>query len=132
MRAKEFLWKARGVEEEIRFLKESEREAWDRATKITPNYDGDGSSASKDPHKLDILMTYIDTLVKLEEQLAEARQEVLMKIYRLPNRNERLVLKSYYIDFKTWEKTAVDLNFSYRQVIRIHAKALKHIEEMLS
>lgn len=132
MKAKEFLWKARGVEYEIRSLKESEREAWERVTNITPNYDGDGSTSTKDPHKFDFLMTYIDTLLKLEEQLAEARQEVLMKIYRLPNRNERLVLKSYYIDFKTWERTACDLHFSYRQVIRIHAKALKHIEELLS
>ena len=132
MRAKEFLLQARGVEYEIRSLKESEREAWDRATNITPNYDGDGSTSTKDPHKFDFLMDYIDTLVKLEAQLAQKRDEVLMKIYRLHNRNERLVLKSYYIDFKTWERTACDLHFSYRQVIRIHAKALKHIEELLS
>ena len=132
MRAKEFLWQARGVEYEIRSLKESEREAWDRVTNITPNYDGDGSTGTKDPHKIDLILAYIDKLVALENQLAEAREEVLLKIYRLQNRNERLVLKSYYIDFKTWERTACDLHFSYRQVMRIHARALKHIEELLT
>ena len=132
MRAKEFLWQARGVEEEIQSLKESEREAWDRVTNITPNYDGDGSTGTKDLHKLDLILAYIDKLVALENQLAEAREEVLLKIYRLQNRNERRVLKSYYIDFKTWERTACDLHFSYRQVMRIHARALKHIEELLT
>lgn len=132
MRAKDFLYRARGVEYEIRALKESEREAWDRATRITQNYDGDGATATKDPHKFDFIMEYIDTLVKLEAQLSAIRQEVVDTIYRLPNRNERLVLKAYYVDFKTWERTACDLHFSYRQVMRIHAKALKHIEEFLT
>lgn len=131
MRAREFLWQARGVEYEIRSLKESEQEAWDRVTHITQSYDGDGAQSTKDPHKFDFLMEYIDKLIDLESQLFRAREEVLLKIYRLKNRNERLVLKSYYVDFKNWEKTAVDLNLSYRQVIRIHAKALKHIEELL-
>ena len=131
MKAKDFLWQARGVEYEIRSLKESEREAWDRATHITQNYEGDGAQSTKDPHKFDFLMSYIDQLILLENNLSQAREEVLMKIYRLKNRNERMVLKAYYIDFKTWERTAVDLHFSYRQVIRIHARALKHIEEIL-
>mgnify|MGYP003304111410 CR=1 FL=1 len=64
--------------------------------------------------------------------IAQTREEVLLKIYRLKNRNERLVLKAYYIDFKKWERISLDMNFSYRQVIRIHARALKHIEELLN
>ena len=131
MRAKEFLLQARGIDAEIRSLKESEREAWERVTNITPNYDGNMISGSKDPHKFDFLMDYIDKLVALECQLAQTREEVLLKIYRLKNRNERLVLKTYYIDFKKWERISLDMNFSYRQVIRIHARALKHIEELL-
>ena len=60
MRAKEFLLQARGIDAEIRSLKETEREAWERVTNVTPNYDGNVISGSKDPHKFDFLMDYID------------------------------------------------------------------------
>lgn len=132
MRAKEFLMRARGIDAEIRSIKESEREAWERATNITPNYDGDVTTGTKDPHKFDFIMGYIDSLVRLECELSKIREEVLMQIYRLPNRYERLVLKAYYVDFRKWERISLDLHMSYRQVMRIHARALKHIEELLT
>lgn len=132
MRAKDFLMRARGIEAEIRSIKESEREAWERATNITPNYDGDVTTGTKDPHKFDGLVEYLETLCRLEDELDKVKNEVLCKIYRLHNSNERQVLKAYYVDCKRWEKISVDMHFSYRNVLRIHARGLKHIEEVLN
>ena len=42
--------------------------------------------------------------------------------------NERAVLRAYYLDGLTWEATAYLLGFSYRQVHRLHAAALRSLD----
>jgi DNA-directed RNA polymerase specialized sigma subunit len=40
---------------------------------------------------------------------------------------ERMLMRSRYIDGMTWEEVCVAMNYSWRQVHRIHAAALSHI-----
>ena len=61
----------------------------------------------------------------------KVKTEITAVINQLPDRRQRMVLMSYYIDGKTWEQTAVDLHYSWRQVMRIHGHALYEIERLI-
>lgn len=40
----------------------------------------------------------------------------------------RAVLTERYLNNKRWEQIAVDMNYTYRNVIKIHGKALQQFE----
>lgn len=63
----------------------------------------------------------IDKLVKL-------RSEIEGKINEIKNLNYKEILKRIYLDFKSYELIAVECNYSYRQVLRIHEGALDLIK----
>ena len=99
---------------------------------ITQNYNSDGAQSTKNPHKFDRLVE-LESLVdaKIDEQIA-MKSEILQTIMKLPDRRQRLVLMEYYVEMKTWEQVAVDLNYSYMHITRIHGYALKEVERCLN
>lgn len=131
MTAKQYLNRVRRVDKEITALLDLINRTRESLEHITQSYDGDGSQSTKDPHKFDRLVT-LESLVdqKIDEQL-ELKAEILETISKLKDRRQRLVLTEYYLNMKTWEKVAVDLNYSYMHVTRIHGYALKEIEKIM-
>ena len=98
---------------------------------ITQNYNSDGAQSTKNPHKFDRLVE-LESLVdaKIDEQIA-LKSEILQTIMKLSDRRQRLVLMEYYVEMKTWEQVAVDLNYSYMHITRIHGYALKEVQKVL-
>lgn len=98
---------------------------------ITQNYNSDGAQSTKNPHKFDRLVE-LESLVdaKIDEQIA-MKAEILQTIMKLSDRRQRLVLMEYYVEMKTWEQVAVDLNYSYMHITRIHGYALKEVQKVL-
>ncbi len=99
---------------------------------VTQNYDSDGAQSTKNPHKYDRLVE-LESLVdaKIDEQIS-LKAEILNTIMQLEDRRQRLVLMEYYVEMKTWEQVAVDMNYSYMHITRIHGYALKAIQEVLN
>lgn len=128
MTAKQWLNRGRRIDQEIAKLEESRRLIEERLTSITQSYSGDGAQTSKDPHKFDRLAEINSQISERTDELIRVKAEILETINRLSDQRQRMVLLSYYIDGKTWEQTAVDLSYSWRQVMRIHGHALKEIE----
>ena len=98
---------------------------------VTQNYDSDGAQSTKNPHKYDRLVE-LESLVdeKIDQQIA-LKAEILNTIMQLEDRRQRLVLMEYYVEMKTWEQVAVDLNYSYMHITRIHGYALKEVQKVL-
>lgn len=132
MTAKQFLSRGRWIEREITSLIRTRDETRDRLTHITQNYDGDGAQTTKDPHKFDSLVELEDKIDELIDRLYATKTEILGVIDRLEDRREFLALKVYYIDMKTWEEVAVEMNYSWRQTMRVRKSAILHIDAMLS
>lgn len=132
MTAKQWLNRARGIEKEIAKLKETQCKTREQVTSITQSYNSDGAQSSKDPHKFDRLAELDDLISTRMDDLIKVKAEILTMINQLSDRRQRLVLISYYVDGKTWEQTAVDLNYSYMHVTRIHGYALKEIEPLIN
>lgn len=87
----------------------------------TPNYDKIGTACAKIDdmeRKLDKLIdTYVDKKNHIISQIDGIEDEMLYNI-----------LFARYIERKTFEKIATELEYSWRQIIRLHGKALKQFE----
>ena len=87
----------------------------------TPNYDKIGTAYAKIDdmeRKLDKLIdTYVDKKNHIISQIDGVEDEMLYNI-----------LFAKYIERKTFEKIATELEYSWRQIIRLHGKALKQFE----
>lgn len=130
MTAKQWLARGRWIEREISALMKTRDETRDRLTHITQSYDGDGAQCTKDPHKFDALLELEDRLDAMIDKLYQTKNEILTAIDKLEDSRERIALRAYYIDMKTWEEVAVELHYSWRQTMYIRKEALKNIEKV--
>lgn len=132
MTAKQWLNRARRIDREIRTLEEVITSTRERLESVTQSYSGDGAQSTKDPHKFDRLVE-LESLVneKINEQI-QIKTEILEAISQIRDRRQRIVLTEYYLNMKTWEQVAVEINYSWRQVMNIHGRALQEMQRIIS
>lgn len=132
MTAKQWLNRARRIDREIRTLEEVISSTRERLESVTQSYSGDGAQSTKDPHKFDRLVE-LESLVneKIDEQI-QIKTEILEAISQIRDRRQRIVLTEYYLNMKTWEQVAVEINYSWRQVMNIHGRALQEMQRIIS
>lgn len=132
MTAKQWLNRARRIDREIRTLEEVITSTTERLESVTQSYSGDGAQSTKDPHKFDRLVE-LESLVneKIDEQI-QIKTEILEAISQIRDRRQRIVLTEYYLNMKTWEQVAVEINYSWRQVMNIHGRALQEMQRIIS
>lgn len=78
--------------------------------------------------------TLEETIAKIDElerkinaridELVEQKADALRRIEKVSDSDQQNILMARYVDGTKWERIAVDLNFSMRQVHRIHRAAL--------
>lgn len=131
MTAKQYLNRVRGIDKEIERLKRIVERTRESLERVTQNYDSDGAQSTKDPHKYDRLVE-LESLVdqKIDEQVS-IKAEALCTIMKLEDRRHRDILMDYYVLMMTFEETAVDLHYSWRQTHRIFGNALKEVQKIL-
>lgn len=88
--------------------------------------------------KLDKIGGVISKIVDLENELnkridefVDLKAEVTAKIDAVPDTDCRLLLMLRYLNFKTWEEIAEEMNYSYQWVHKIHNKALKSLQKFI-
>lgn len=105
----------------------------DLAEQITPVYSlapGGGSSNDKlggtVAKMADVEMSIQSDIKMLTEALTATRELIKM----LDDEKLQLILFKRYLNYQRWEVIAADLGYSWRQVHRCHATALKFLEKM--
>lgn len=88
----------------------------------TPNFDKIGTKQTK----IDEIERNIDALV---DDYIIKRDKIVSQIDSMEDENVYNVLFSRYIEKKTFEVIATEMNYSWRQTIRLHGVALKRFEE---
>lgn len=131
MTAKQWLGRARFIDRELQALRREKQRTKDSLTKITQSYESDGAQVSKDPHKMDRIAEYTDMIDRKEAELIETKAQIYNAIMQLEDGRQRSVLFEYYIECKKWEEVALDLNYSYMHVTRLHGYALNEVQKML-
>lgn len=129
--ARQWLNRARKIDREINQDLELIRHTHERLTNVTQALDAITVSGTKDPHKFDSLVEMEDAINAKIDELVNIKTEIFRLLSRLPNRNQRLALIAYYLDMKTWEQVAVDMYYSYDNVMRLRKLGLIEVEMML-
>ena len=127
---KEFLQQYRTAESEERRL-EMEIERWQaRAAQMTFGY-GSTPTRGGDGRSLERTVAHIDALIRQltgqRDKLARLRREIDAAIRSVPDPKLQELLRLRYIEGMTFEKIAVDMNYSWRQAIRLHGIALSKV-----
>lgn len=88
----------------------------------TQNFDRIGTKQAK----IDEMERKIDALV---DDYIIKRDQIVSQIDSMEDENVYNVLFSKYIEKKTFEVIATEMNYSWRQTIRLHGIALKKFEQ---
>lgn len=109
----------KAIEEEIQQL---------RLDKMCPSVTQDGmphgtgcSDLSGYAAKVDEMM---EELRQQMNQRIDLRKEIVHKIEEMGDETEKLVLRYRYIHLLKWEEIALRMDYSWKQIHRIHGKAL--------
>lgn len=70
-----------------------------------------------------------DQLMDRIEELMDLRQRIEDAIASLEDPVERLLMHYRYIDGMAWESICVQLNYSWPQIHRLHARCLKKLKD---
>ncbi len=69
---------------------------------------------------------------QLMREFALTRAEVIISIQRLNNSDYEQILYKRYCQGKKWEEIALELNYSYQWVCKLHGRALLEIEKIIN
>ncbi len=128
---KDFLNRYRDNEREIRRLR-NEIQRWKDSAYITSvKYTGAGGGTDGQ----DKLQVNVERLVRLQNRLTaqmrariQLRDEIEDAIESVPDDRLQLLLRYRYIEGLTFERIAVELNYSWRQTVRMHGRALSELK----
>lgn len=130
-------WLERGWElnKEIEELRATKINIWERCTRVTPTYSTEPGGGSPNPHKNDALVAFGEAIDKRCAELAKVSGEIFNAICSLPldaeNNKYRRLLQYRYLNFCTFEEIAVMMHYSWRHVHRIHAEALRAMDDVI-
>ena len=131
MTVRQWLGRARFIDREIYAKEKALQEARDAAVRITQNYESDGAQSSKDPHKYDKIVEYIDLIREDYQKLYTVKAEITGAINQLEDSRLRTALFNYYVNLMTWEETAVSMHYQWSRMMDIRRMALEAIEPIV-
>lgn len=131
MTAKEWLSRARSIEGELDALNEAREIMEARLTKGVQTLTGDTVQSTKDPHAFDKLGELTWQIMEQTRELDRAKAEIEAVIRKVENGKYRELLVRRYLNGKTFEEVAVKMHYTWRQVHRIHGRALIAVAEVL-
>ena len=88
----------------------------------TPNFDKIGTAYCK-------IEEMEEKLDKLIDEFVDKKNLIISQIDKIENETYYEILFARYIEKKTFEKIADEMTYSWRQVIRLHGRALQEFEK---
>ena len=120
------------LDREIERKLEEVARLWSKLTRVTEVFTaepkGGGSIYGKTE---EILAKIVDLEKEIDadvDRLIEVRDSIKSIIEAVEDDRERLLLQYRYLDGRTFEKIAVQMNYSWRQIHRLHSKALTNLK----
>jgi len=121
---KEYQW----IVKNIKHLEGQLEEAQAQAESVSSPISGEGGGGGGDGDKMASNVCNIITIKeKIQEELDKAREaqsRIMDAIASLP-RTEALVIRLRYIEGLEWDKVSGRMNYSTRQVLRVHRCAIR-------
>lgn len=134
MTTKEWLTRARNLDKEINRLLAEKEKALSAATSSTAPASGEKVQTSRRNSSESKFLNYAEYSELIDNRIDElyaVKKEILSAINELDSSTLRTLLIARYINFHTWEEIAVEMNYSYMHVCRLHGKALQKIKDVI-
>ena len=131
MTAKEWLGRARKLRLRLSALEDSKQRSYARAVSSTAGL-GERVSGGAPGDKLAAYAEASLAANRQIEKLEQTRAEILQVIGQVEDNTLATLLTEYYVNDKTWEEVAVQIDKSWRWTMNLHGKALKAVEKILS
>ena len=133
MQAKEFLNKIRHIDMMIDCKCSQIKGLRDRLTSISCPMD-EKVQSTKDPDKF---TDPVSKIIELEQEINEDIDKLIdlkrvarKVIEQLDNEVEKMILYKRYFENKTFEQISVEMNYSWRQIHRLHGSALQSFSKV--
>lgn len=128
MKAKDFLWQLKDVNHLIDTYDEEYKRLIDKATSTSSKMSDvvirAGNKSSKQEVVCVDLVELAENVDKAKRKLADIEGKALKVIGQIKPLKLQTVLIKYYIQNKTFEQTAVEMDITYRWVCELHGQAL--------
>lgn len=112
------------IKERIEYLEERKTSIKSQVITDMPTGNGEGT----DILNLIVMIEDAETeLIQKEKQLIATMNKIEHTIDNVENSLDRCILRARYIECKAWEQICVELNYSWRQIHRLHSNILKKI-----
>lgn len=112
------------IKERIEYLEEKKTSIKSQVITDMPTGNGEGT----DILSLIVMIEDAETeLIQKEKQLIATMNKIEHTIDNVENSLDRCILRARYIECKAWEQICVELNYSWRQIHRLHSNILKKI-----
>ncbi|WP_312281947.1 hypothetical protein [Oscillibacter sp.] len=124
---KAYLQRYRAADNEINDLLMEKKRIMSRLTRMTTSISGMPHGGGESDKMTDGIAKVVELDAEIDSKvdaLCDLRREVCANIGTVGDATLRRVLMLRYISGKTWEQIAVEMNYSWRQIIRIHGQAL--------
>lgn len=130
MTAKEWLGRARKLRLRLSALEDSKQRSYALAVSSTAGL-GERVSGGEPGDKLAAYTEMSIAVDRQIEKLEQTRAEILQVIGQVEDNTLATLLTEYYVNDKTWEEVAVQMQYSWRWVRRLHVRALEQVQEIL-
>lgn len=131
---KEYLNGAYYIDKRIDVLQDELALLESKLYKCTATYGSTGHNSSPQPtfeYTIDRVMQYRDRLNIEIDNLVDKKKEIKSIIYKLEDNKAKLIMEYKYINYLPFETIADRLNYSKRQVLRLHKNSLENLSKML-
>lgn len=134
--AKEYLLNMERLDAQINVRLSEKDDLKEKLTHITPTLSPDkGSGGGGMQDKVaGIIARMIDLESRINadiDRLADQKQEALALLDKMENPTYMTVLHRRYFLHETFERIAIDMNYSWRWVIKLHGRALQAFDKLL-
>lgn len=133
MKAKEYLSQAFRLDQRIRSKLEQVASLGELARKATTSLQSgqDGGTQEDSPREKSIVKMFdLEDEINADiDRLVNLKREIIGVINSVDQAEHHLLLELRYLSYKTWEDIAERMNYSYRQVHRLHGQALDNLEQ---
>lgn len=128
---KEYLKRYRKIDREVNQLIMEKDEILSLGIKITPTYSdmpkGMGES-NKIQSTIEKLEAQEEKINKKIDLLYAVKEDIEKVLHTVEDDTLRVLLRYRYINGLTWEKIAVIMGYGYRNITRLHGRALTQIK----
>lgn len=132
MTAKEYLGQAYRLDQRINSKLEQVMSLRDLTTKATATMSDMPGGGSRNVYRMqDIIGKIIDLEDEINQDidaLVDLKREMVATIKAVADSECQTLLELRYLCFKTWEQIAVDMQYSTRNIYKLHDRAIKEIK----